>query len=107
MELKLYNDLADWWPLMSAPEDYVEEAAAYSGFLKEASSGSLRTVLELGSGGGNNASHMKQQFALTLVEVIFGAGIQAQIKEQLCIERVRGKDERQRVALQARFGDLG
>lgn len=45
-------------------------------------------------------------FALTLVEAIFGAGIQAQIKEQLCIERVRGKDERQRVALQARFGTL-
>jgi transcriptional regulator GlxA family with amidase domain len=45
-------------------------------------------------------------FALTLVEMIFGADIQAQIKEQLCIERVRGKDERQRVALQARFGTL-
>jgi transcriptional regulator GlxA family with amidase domain len=45
-------------------------------------------------------------FALTLVESIFGAGIQSQIKEQLCIERVRGKDERQRVALQARFGTL-
>ena len=45
-------------------------------------------------------------FALTLVEMIFGAGIQAQIKERLCIERVRGKDERQRVALQARFGTL-
>jgi SAM-dependent methyltransferase len=68
MELKLYTELADWWPLMSAPEDYVEEAAVYSGFLKEASSGPLRTVLELGSGGGNNASHMKRHFALTLVE---------------------------------------
>ncbi|HEY0489757.1 MAG TPA: helix-turn-helix domain-containing protein [Telluria sp.] len=45
-------------------------------------------------------------FALTLVESIFGAGIQSRIKEQLCIERVRGKDERQRVALQARFGTL-
>ncbi|MCC6073023.1 GlxA family transcriptional regulator [Massilia sp. GCM10020059] len=45
-------------------------------------------------------------FALTLVEAIFGAGIQSQIKEQLCIDRVRGKDERQRVALQARFGAL-
>ena len=66
--LKLYSELADWWPLMSAPEDYAEEAAVYSGFLKEASSGPLRTVLELGSGGGNNASHMKGDFELTLVE---------------------------------------
>ena len=45
-------------------------------------------------------------FALTLVEIIYGAGIQAQIKETLCIDRVRGKEERQRVALQARFGAL-
>ncbi|MFP5392988.1 MAG: GlxA family transcriptional regulator [Gammaproteobacteria bacterium] len=45
-------------------------------------------------------------FALTLVEAIFGAGVQAQIKESLCIERVRGPEERQRVALQARFGVL-
>jgi transcriptional regulator GlxA family with amidase domain len=43
-------------------------------------------------------------FALTLVEIIFGAAVQAQIKETLCIDRVRGKEERQRVALQARFG---
>ncbi len=28
----------------------------------------MREVLELGSGGGNNASHMKRAFALTLVE---------------------------------------
>jgi AraC family transcriptional regulator, L-arginine-responsive activator len=45
-------------------------------------------------------------FALHLVETIFGAGIQAQIKETLCIDRVRGREERQRVALQARFGAL-
>ena len=45
-------------------------------------------------------------FALTLVEAIFGPTLQAQIKETLCIDRVRGKEERQRVALQARFGAL-
>ena len=45
-------------------------------------------------------------FALTLVEAIFGAAVQAQIKETLCIDRVRGSQERQRVALQARFGAL-
>ena len=45
-------------------------------------------------------------FALTLVEHIFGAALQAQIKEALCIDRVRGAEERQRVALQARFGAL-
>ena len=33
-----------------------------------AGSGPVREVLELGSGGGNNASHMKHAFAMTLVE---------------------------------------
>jgi AraC family transcriptional regulator, L-arginine-responsive activator len=45
-------------------------------------------------------------FALTLVELLFGAGVQAQVKEVLCVDRVRGPEERQRVALQARFGVL-
>jgi len=45
-------------------------------------------------------------FALTLIEQLFGAGVQASVKESLCIERVRGPEERQRMALQARFGAL-
>ncbi len=45
-------------------------------------------------------------FALTLIEQLFGANPQAAVKESLCIERVRGPEERQRVALQARFGAL-
>jgi transcriptional regulator GlxA family with amidase domain len=45
-------------------------------------------------------------FALTLVDILFGATVQAQVKEVLCVDRVRGPEERQRVALQARFGTL-
>ncbi|HEX8606905.1 MAG TPA: helix-turn-helix domain-containing protein [Pseudoduganella sp.] len=45
-------------------------------------------------------------FSLTLIEQLFGSGIGAAVKEALCIDRVRGADERQRVALQARFGAL-
>jgi transcriptional regulator GlxA family with amidase domain len=45
-------------------------------------------------------------FALTLVDILFGATVQAQVKEILCVDRVRGQEERQRVALQARFGVL-
>jgi hypothetical protein len=32
-ELKLYGELAEWWPLLSAPEEYAEEAAFYSAAL--------------------------------------------------------------------------
>ncbi|MRV75356.1 helix-turn-helix domain-containing protein [Duganella sp. FT92W] len=52
-------------------------------------------------GGGASAD-----FALTLVEALYGANVQAEIKEALCIDKVRGPEERQRVALQARFGAL-
>ncbi len=45
-------------------------------------------------------------FSLTLIGALFGNELQAQIKETLCIDRVRSQSERQRVALQARFGAL-
>jgi SAM-dependent methyltransferase len=66
--MKLYADLASWWPLMSPPHEYEEEAAFYSEQLLAAGDQPARTCLELGSGGGNNASFMKAHFALTLVE---------------------------------------
>ena len=60
--MKLYNELASWWLLMSPPAEYVEEAAFYRNALTGATTTPIRTVLELGSGGGNNASHMKSHF---------------------------------------------
>lgn len=66
---KLYNELAEWWPLMSAPGDYAEEAQVYGDTMVASGASPLRAVLELGSGGGNNASHMKARFDLTLVEL--------------------------------------
>lgn len=45
-------------------------------------------------------------FTLTLIDALYGSDLQAQIKETLCIDRVRPHSERQRVALQARFGAL-
>jgi SAM-dependent methyltransferase len=65
---KLYREYAEWWPLLSAPADYLEEATEYTRLILGASNGEARTVLELGSGGGNNASHMKASFDLTLVD---------------------------------------
>jgi SAM-dependent methyltransferase len=66
--VKLYSDFATWWPLLSPPEEYAEEAAFYTQQLLSAGDQPARTLLELGSGGGNNASFMKQHFALTLVD---------------------------------------
>jgi SAM-dependent methyltransferase len=65
---KLYGELAPWWPVLSAPSDYAEEAAFYRRALVEACAPPPRSVLELGSGGGNNASHLKAWFELVLVD---------------------------------------
>ena len=66
---KLYRELADWWPVLSAPEDYAEEAAFYEQALRAACNFEPHTLLELGSGGGNNASHLKKHFQMTLVDL--------------------------------------
>jgi SAM-dependent methyltransferase len=58
--MKLYNELASWWQLMSPATEYIEEAAFYHNTLTSAASRPVATLLELGSGGGNNASHMKR-----------------------------------------------
>jgi SAM-dependent methyltransferase len=67
--MRLYDDLAAWWPLLSSPEEYAEEAAFYQARLLEACQPPARSLLELGSGGGSNASHLKQRFELTLVDL--------------------------------------
>jgi SAM-dependent methyltransferase len=65
---RLYTDLAAWWPLFSPPEHYVEEAADLLPRLLAATEPAPRTMLELGSGGGSLASHLKQALQLTLTD---------------------------------------
>jgi SAM-dependent methyltransferase len=65
---RLYADLASWWPLISAPQEYTEEAAAAATILSSAAI-DVHDVLELGSGGGHNACHLKKHFGLTLVDL--------------------------------------
>jgi SAM-dependent methyltransferase len=67
--MRLYRELAAWWPLLSPPAEYLETATFYRELLEAASAAPPRTLLELGSGGGNHASHLKQHFALTLVDL--------------------------------------
>jgi shikimate kinase/SAM-dependent methyltransferase len=66
---RAYTDLAAWFHLMTAPADYAEEAAFYLRELQAAATRPIETILELGSGGGNNASHLKQHASLTLVDL--------------------------------------
>jgi SAM-dependent methyltransferase len=65
---KLYSELASWWQLLSPASDYVEEAAFYWETLCAACGRPPQSLLELGSGGGNNASHLKARARMTLVD---------------------------------------
>ena len=67
---RIYADLADWFHLLTAPEEYTEEAEFYLATMLEASDSPPHTLLELGSGGGNNAWHYKRHFEqVTLSDV--------------------------------------
>jgi len=63
-----YDHLAEWWPLFSPPEHYDEEATDLLKRLEPLPSPGSATLLELGSGGGSLASHLKSHFVLTLTD---------------------------------------
>jgi SAM-dependent methyltransferase len=67
-DMRMYSDLAVWWPLLSPPADYAEEAADLLPSLLAAPDAAPVTVLELGSGGGSLASQLKAHFTLTLTD---------------------------------------
>jgi hypothetical protein len=69
---KLYGELSSWFHLLSSPPDYAEEAEFARSLLVNASGDAPATLLELGSGGGNNASHLKAHLTMTLVDVSEG-----------------------------------
>ena len=87
--MRLYDEFAAWWPLLSAPADYAAEAEVYRRLLVEATQPPPRSVLELGSGGGNNASYLKRQFQLTLVDPSAGMRAVSQALNPGC-EHVAG-----------------
>lgn len=67
-ELRFYSELAPWWPVISPPSDYRSEAT-FIGTLFRNARRPVRDILELGSGGGSNASYLKQHYTMTLVDI--------------------------------------
>jgi SAM-dependent methyltransferase len=65
--MRMYDDLASWWHLLTPPADHEWEAAHYAALWRAHVAGP-RTVLDLGAGGGCVASHLRPDFALTLVD---------------------------------------
>jgi trans-aconitate methyltransferase len=67
--LRLYDDLAAWWPLLSPPEEYTGEVEDLLARLGSGVGREGATLLELGAGGGSFASHLKHRFRLTLTDI--------------------------------------
>ena len=67
--LHMYSDLAPWFHLLTHPSDYADEAGFVTRVVDEVVGPEAQTLLELGSGGGNNASHLKSRFTCTLTDL--------------------------------------
>ena len=62
--MRIYSDLAPWFHLLTAPSEYADEAAEHIRLIRLLGT-DPKTLLELGSGGGNNASYLKHEFTCT------------------------------------------
>ncbi len=76
MSLRLYNDLAHLWPIISPPEEYGVEAQEWLDAIRDrlhivAGDGQppLPTLLELGCGGGHLLSHLTDHFITEAVDI--------------------------------------
>lgn len=65
---RLYHDLAWAWPIISPPQDYVEDTEHFCRIIQERSRLEARTLLNLGCGGGHNDCTLKKHFDVTGVD---------------------------------------
>lgn len=65
---RLYSEYAEWFPLLSPVSGYQEEAQLFHQLLDSAGT-PVRTVLELGAGGGHNAYHLSRHYQMTLTDI--------------------------------------
>lgn len=66
---RLYREMAWIWPIMSPPEDYVEESETFARVIREHSRIEPATLLHLTSGGGHVDHRLKEDFEITGVDL--------------------------------------
>jgi hypothetical protein len=86
----MYDEFADWFHLITAPSEYVEEAGFYLARLKDTATRPVHTLLELGSGGGNNAFHYKRELALVVLSDISRAMLEVSQRINPELDHVHG-----------------
>jgi SAM-dependent methyltransferase len=66
---RLYTDLTAWYHLVDPAEDHADEAACYLDAFRQGIRGRAATLLDLGSGAGNNTVHLKAHFTCTCADL--------------------------------------
>jgi SAM-dependent methyltransferase len=72
MQPLLYSELVPWYHLLDPAEDHLDEAESFQDAFERAAVGPTDTLLELGSGAGHNALHLKRRFRCTLSDLSAG-----------------------------------
>ena len=66
---RMYTEFAHYWPVISDPADYAHEATYWRDALRSRLGPGRQPILELGVGGGNNLSHLTDDFEATAVDL--------------------------------------
>ena len=97
---RLYSDLAWVWPIISPPEDYIEETEQLCKIIREHSQIEVKTLLDLGCGGGHNDYTLKKHFNVTGVDV---SGAMLELARQLNPEVTYSLGDMRTVRLEKTF----
>ena len=66
---RLYSDLAWLWPLWGEPSEYAPYCAHVTRLIRQYARREVRSLLNLGCGGGKNVFNLKQDFAVTGLDI--------------------------------------
>jgi SAM-dependent methyltransferase len=67
--MRLYKDLSWTWPIISPHEDYIEEAEFFAAKIKKHAKIKIKSVLNLGCGGGHMDWTLKNHFDITSIDI--------------------------------------
>ena len=68
-EQRLYGDLAWTWPIISPPEDYIDEVGQIVSVIQRYAHIEVKSLLDLGCGGGHNDHYFQHYFKVTGVDL--------------------------------------
>jgi SAM-dependent methyltransferase len=66
---RLYTDLAWLWPLWEDVEVYKKESQIFAKLIKKYAQIKVRTLLDMGCGGGKNMFHFRKYFSVTGIDI--------------------------------------